>query len=81
MVFLRRLGEPGDSFFEIRLYATAHLVECAHHGHGAGIAIIGKGFGNLAGGFEFLVLEQGDGFFKAWLPPKPGAPSGEQEKK
>ena len=41
-----------------------NLVERAHHGHGAGIAVIGQGFGNLAGGFEFLVLEEGYGFFK-----------------
>src|SRR5204863_2348922 len=40
------------------------LVERAHHGHGAGIPAIGQGLGNLAGGFEFLVLEQRHGLLK-----------------
>ena len=39
MVFLGCLGEPGDSFLEIRFHAIPQLVERAHHGHGAGIAV------------------------------------------
>ena len=58
---------------EIGLYATADLVKRTHHCHGTGIAIIGKGFSYFAGGFEFLVLEQGNGFFKCWLRAKPAA--------
>ena len=47
--------------------AVALLVEGPHHGHGARIAAIGERLGYLEGVLVALVLEQGDGLFKAAL--------------
>jgi hypothetical protein len=54
-----------DTAFSGQALRHCRFGRMPHHGHGAGIAIIGPGFGYLSGGFEFLVLEQSDGFFKA----------------
>ncbi len=40
------------------------LIDRPQHGHGAGIARFGQGFGDLAGGLVVLVLVKGSCFLK-----------------
>ena len=61
IVLLGGLRIPVDCLIEIGLDAKTLLIEHAKHRHGARIARLGRGFGDLAGTLVVLVFIEGDG--------------------